>query len=345
MSKIRWVLLILFVLVIAVIVVLLFIRRPHQEVVPEAALPAPSIAEIEQEEAPPLPDISFKINAQSGVSVLQGTPLIFTVRLANPAAANTLALNQAHEQSLAMLQEKVAKGELSAQDAQPMLELAGVKHEVKTVRLGSQERGWEQFLHFEVQSGVTTFAPLNWPLTLVRSPEAKSVLLDGNANVEIQYALNSQAAAQVPAGEYTLLAVLEVAEDKTLTPELWRGRIVSLPVQLKITSSAEPLSAADRANQSMQQAEFFSATGDWAHALQSSQEALKEDPNLIRGQMIQGQAKEAQGDLAGAREAFLEALRLFDEQYPDSYEQPQYLMYKIASLDERLGNRPPKPKP
>jgi Tfp pilus assembly protein PilF len=116
-------------------------------------------------------------------------------------------------------------------------------------------------------------------------------------------------------------------------------------VKLKITSVPAQLSAADRANQSMQQAEFFSTTGDWAHALQSSQDALQEDPNLIRGQMIQGEAKEAQGNLAGAREAFLQALRLFDEQYPDSYEQPQYLLDRIASLDERLGNRLPVPKP
>ena len=348
MHRLRWALLILLVIVIVLGVVFFFIRRPHpphQEVGPEPLQPATSIAEIEQEDVPPLPDISLEINEQSEAQVFQGAPFVFTVRVANPRAANTLALNQAHEQSLAMLQEKVAKGELSAQDAQPMLELAGVKREVKTVRLGAQDRGWEQSLHFEVQSAGAAFAPLNWSLTMVRSPEAKSVLLDGNVNAEIQYALNPQAAAQVPAGEYVLQAVLEVEAGPSLPAELWRGRIASEPVKLKISPSPAELSAADRANLSMQRAEFFSTTSDWTHALQSSQEALQEDPKLIRGQMIQGEAKEAQGDLAGARDAFAQALRLFEEQYPDSYEQPQYLIRRLAALDERLGNRLPAPKP
>jgi len=65
----------------------------------------------------------------------------------------------------------------------------------------------------------------------------------------------------------------------------------------------------------------------------------RRDSSLIRGQMIVGEAKEAQGDLSGARDTFGAALRLFDEQYPKSYEAPQYLDYKIATLDERLGER------
>jgi len=356
MNKLRWASLILFVIAIAAVAVIFFVRRPHQEVSPESPqpvksiagpespLPADSIAEIEQEDAPPLPDVSLQINAQREAQVIQGTPLIFTVRAANPRAANTLATNEAHERSLALIQEKVSKGELSAQDAEPMLELARVKREVKTVRLGTSDRGWEKFLHFEVQTAGSPFAPVNWPLTVVQSPDAKSVLLDGSSNAQVQYALNPQDAAQVPAGEYVLQAVLEVEAGPSLPAELWRGRIASVPVKLKISPSPAELSAADRANISMQRAEFFSTTSDWANALQSAQDALKEDPKLIRAQMIQGEAKEAQGDLAGARDAFSQALRLFDEQYPDSYERPQYLIHRLAALDERLGNRPQAPK-
>jgi len=55
--------------------------------------------------------------------------------------------------------------------------------------------------------------------------------------------------------------------------------------------------------------------------------------------MIVGEAKEAQGDLSGARDAFGAALRLFNEQYPNSYERPQYLVHKLGMLQERLGRR------
>jgi hypothetical protein len=345
MNKLRGALLIVFFIAIAAVAAIFFVRRSHQEVVPESTIAAMSIAEIEQEDVPPLPDISLEINEQSEAQVFQGAPFVFTVRVANPRAANTLATNEAHERSLALIQENVSKGELSKQDAEPMLELARVKREVKTVRLGTSDRGWEKFLHFEVQTAGASFAPVNWPLTLVQSPDAKSVLLDGSSNAQVQYALNPQDAAQVPAGEYVLQAVLEVEAGPSLPPELWRGRIASEPVKLKIMPMPAQLSAADRAHQSMQQAEFFSTIGDWTHALQSSQEALQEDPKLIRAQIIQGEAKEVQGDLAGARDAFSQALRLFDEQYPDSYERPQYLIHRLAALDGRLGNRPPVPKP
>jgi hypothetical protein len=355
MRKLRWTLLILLVIAVAAAAVIFFFRRSHQEARPESPQPvksiagpespqpAKSIAEIEQEDAPPLPDVSLEINDQGEAQVIQGTPLVFTVRAANPRAANTLATNQAHERSLALVQEKVTKGELSKQDAEPMLELARVRREVRTVRLGTGDRGWEKFLHFEAQTAGSPFAAVNWSLTVVKPPDAKSVLLDGNSNVQVQYALNPQAAAQVPAGEYVLMAVLEVAAEPALPRDLWRGRVTSVPVKLKISPSPTELSDADRARISMQRAEFFSTTGDWANALQSAQDALKEDPKLIRAQMIQGEAREAQGDLEGARDAFSQALRLFDEQNPDSYERPQYLMDRLAALNERLGNRPPVP--
>jgi hypothetical protein len=339
MSKLRWALLILPLIAIAAAAVIFFARRSHREVSPKSPQPAKSIAEIEQEDAPPLPDISLQINAQGEAQVIQGTPLIFTVRAANPRAANTQATNEAHERSLALIQEKVSKGKLSKQDAEPMLELARVKREVRTVRLGTGDRGWEQYLHFEVQILGSPFVRVNWPLTLVKSPEVKSVLLDGSSNVQVQYALNPQAAAQVPAGEYVLLAVLEVAAGTSLPPELWRGRVASVPVKLNIRPAPAQPSAADQAGINLQRAEFFSTTSDWVNALQSAQAALKEDPRLIRAQMIQGEAKEARGDLAGARDAFSQALRLFYEQYPDSYERPQYLLDRIAALDKRLGSQ------
>jgi hypothetical protein len=352
MSKLRWALLILPVIAIAAAAVVFFVRRSHREggpkspqpvksiAGPESPPPAKSIAEIEEEDAPPLPDVSLQINAQGEAQVIQGTPLIFTVRAANPRAANTLATNQAHERSLALVQEKLSKGKLSKQDAEPMLELARVKREVRTVRLGTGDRGWEKYLHFEVQIAGSPFVRVNWPLTLVQSPEAKSALLDGSSNIQVQYALNPQAAAQVLAGEYVLQAVLEVEAGKSLPQELWRGRVASVPVKLKITPAPAQPSAADRASMNMQRAEFFSTTSDWAGALQSAQDALKEDPRLIRAQMIQGEAKEAQGDLAGARDAFSQAVKLFYEQYPNSYERPQYLLDRIAALDQRLGNQP-----
>ena len=336
MRKILLVSSVLLVLVIAAIAAFLLLRHPRPSPV---SGPPPSIAQLEAQDVPPLPDLSLQIDSAGELEVFEGTPLIFTVRVANQRAANAASTLRAHEAYLSLIGEKLAKGEISASEAQPMLELAQQKPEVKVVRLGTSDQGWETFLHFEVESASAQPERLNWPMQMVIPPQSKSLVLDATSNAELDYALSPDAAAQVPAGDYSVFAVLEVSAAATLPQGLWRGRVVSRPVKLRISSAPAQPSAAEQANMNMQRAEFFSTTSDWAHALQSAQAALKEDPKLIRAQMIQGEAKEAQGDLAGARDAFSQALRLFDQQNPNSYEEPQYLIYKIATLDQRLGER------
>jgi hypothetical protein len=294
---------------------------------------------MEAEDVPPLPDLSLQIDSTGKLEVFRGTPLIFTVRVANQRAANAASTLQAHEAYLALIGEKLAKGEISASDAQPMLELARHKPEIKVVRLGTSDQGWETFLHFEVESAGAKPERLNWPLQMVIPPQSKSLALDATFNAQLDYALSPDAAAQVPAGDYSVFAVLEVSAAATLPQDRWRGRVVSRPVKLRISSAPAQPSAAEQANMNMQRAEFFSTIKDWSSALASAAAALAADASLIRAEMIVGEAKEAQGDLSGARDAFLGAKRLFDQQHPNSYEEPQYLVYKIATLDERLGKR------
>ena len=305
----------------------------------------PSIARLEAQDVPPLPNLSLQINSAEELEVFQGTPLIFTVRVANQRAANAASTLQAHEAYLSLIQEKVAKGEISAAEAQPMLELARQKPEVKVVRLGTSDQGWETFLHSEVESAGAKPERLHWPMQMVITPQSKSLALDAASRAQLDYALSPDAAAQVPAGDYSVIAVLEVSAAPALPQDLWRGRVASQPVKLKISPIPAKPSPAEQATMNMHRAEFFSTTKDWGKALASAQKALAADPSLIRAEMIVGEAKEAQGDLSGARDAFVVAKRHFDEQYPDSYEAPQYLIYKIATLDERLGKRRTESKP
>jgi hypothetical protein len=328
---------VLLLLAIAVAAAFILLRRPHPS--PASGPPPPSIARLEAEDVPPLPDLSLQINSAGEQEVFQGTPLIFTVRVANQRAANAASLLQAHQAYIALILEKLTKGEISAAEALPMLELARQKPEVKVVRLGANDQGWETFLHFEVESAGAKPERLNWPMQMVIPPQAKSLVLDATSHEQLDFALSPDAAQQVPAGDYAVRAVLEVSGDATLPQDFWRGRVTSGAVKLRISPAPAQPSAAEQAHMNMQQAEFFSTTKDWSRALASAAAALAADPSLIRAAMVVGEAKEAQGDLSGARDAFLGAQRLFDQQYPKSYEAPQYLIYKIATLDQQLGER------
>jgi len=345
MRKILWTIGLVVVLAVTLTAAFLLVRRSRKPSASGQMQAPPSLANLDEQDVPPLPNVSLEVDTEEELAVFQGTPLIFTARVANQRAANAAFTNRAHETYVALIQEKLAKGEISAAAAQPMLELARQKREIKVVRLGSNEQGWENFLRFEIAIAGSPPTRLTWPLTPVTAPEAKSLALDASSKAQVEYALAPQAAAQIAAGDFEITAVLEVPAATALPQELWRGRVASNPVRLKILPVPAQSSAADQANLNLQRAEFFSTTKDWSNALASALAALAADPNLIRAQMIVGESKEAQGDLSGARDAFATAEQLFYEQYPKSYERPQYLIYKLATLDERLESPPAAPAP
>jgi hypothetical protein len=330
---------VLLVLVIAGVAVFILLRRSQPSSTSGPPSQPLSLLQAEAQDVPPLCDLSLQIGTAHELEVFQGTPLIFSVRVANQRAANAASLVQAHQIHLSLIEEQLAKKEISPSEAQAMTEVWRQKPDIKVVRLGTSDQGWETFLHFEVGSAGAKLERLNWAMQMVTPLQSKRLTLDATSNAQLDYALTPDAASQVPPGEYSVIAVLEVSAAATLPQDLWRGRVASQPVKLKISPIRAKPSPAEQATMNMHRAEFFSTTRDWSNALASAQAALKDDPSLIRAHMVQGEAMEAQGDLEGARGAFSQALRLFDEQYPDSYERPQYLIHRLAALDERLGQR------
>ena len=112
---------VLLILAVAGVAVFILLHRPGPAPASEPPAEPPSIARLEAEDLPPLPDLSLQVNNEQTLEVAQGTPLIFVVAVANPRAANAAATRQAHEAYLAVIQEKIAKREISAADAELML--------------------------------------------------------------------------------------------------------------------------------------------------------------------------------------------------------------------------------
>jgi len=297
------------------------------------ASPALYVEGMEWQDAPPLPALSLQIDNESQLNVFQGSPLIITVREANPRAANAVALARAHAAYSAQIQEQVARGEITAAGARPMLELARHNPPVRMAHIETADRGWETFIRFELESPGGAPQPLPWPLRLL----SKTVASGPESSGQIDYALSPEDAAQVPAGVYSVVAVLEVPAGVAGPADLWHGRVASSAVALTVYPSPARPSPSDRAKLNLARAEYFSVIKDWGNALSSAQAALAADPNLVRAHMAAGHAMEAQGNSAGARDAFLAAKSLFEMQNPTSYEAPRHLIRKIAELDALAG--------
>lgn len=121
MRKALWFSLVLLVLAITVVNAFLLLRRLQPPPAAGLARQPASVARLETQDVPPRPNVSLQINSAHELEVFQGTPLIFTVRVANQRAANAASLLQAHEAYLSLIGEKLGKKEISARDAMPMV--------------------------------------------------------------------------------------------------------------------------------------------------------------------------------------------------------------------------------
>src|SRR5579863_3367276 len=119
---------------------------PSQAQGPRSAAPGAARAE---EPPPPLPGISLQIGRQHELLTYHGTPLIFSVRLANPRAMNAEAENQANQAFAERIEAAGKNGEMPSDLAEPELARLRQPVPVRSVELGDQTTGWEQFIRFE----------------------------------------------------------------------------------------------------------------------------------------------------------------------------------------------------
>lgn len=326
--------LILAALVVVVVLALLLYPRisSHNALTPPMSQ---QMADAELQ-TPPLPDIALEIATEQALTTYQGVPLIITARLANQRAANAEAENLTRQEAVALIQRKRAEGKISEEKAMSMVESAGRVRQSQPVRLGNVAKGWEQYIHFEYRNDAGSFKPVDWPLQAIAAPKDKTIVLDAQSQAEIKFKLQPEAANRLAAGNYEVIAILDVAEDSSLPKENWRGRATSDPVLLRILPKPANPTAAEKGTLNLQTAEFYAEIQDWPKALEAAEKAIAANPQLINAHMYAGEAREARGDLAGALQAYLIAKRLFDEQHPNSYERPERLIQKIGDLARRL---------
>lgn len=302
---------------------------------------APSPRANAKSQLPPVPDVALQISDNDGdeLTVYQGTPLVFSITLGNQRAMSAVLQNRANDHYRTSLEAKVASGKISRQQADHVLATLR-QREIPVIRLGQENAAWPQFLHFVLRQSDGKEEPLAWPLQLAKPPSTNSVTLDEKTTPQLAYLLEPLAAAQLPAGNFEVVAVLEVKDDGALPSGAWRGRVESEPVKLTILPRPAHLAPAEEETLNLQFAYYYQAASDLAHALQSAQEALGAVPNSIPAQILVAQVKEAQGDLQGALESYQTAETQFYIQHPDSYEPPAYLIRKSMELRKNLKSNP-----
>ena len=218
-----------------------------------------------------------------------------------------------------------------------MIASANRKKEVRSLQLGDESNKPEAFLRIVLLSPGGIDQPATWTMKVLPTREKLPVVLDGESTAQLDYAVNPDAASSIAAGDYRVRAILEVPPSANLPASAWRGRAESEPVTIKILEAA--LTPSDKEKMELDFAEYFYATGDFAASQERALKVTAANPKSIAAWTIVGDTREHQNDLKGALAAYLTAAGEFNQQYPNSYESPQYLVRKTNQLIEKLNGK------
>jgi len=288
-----------------------------------------------------VPDIDLQLNDADGdeTTVYQGVPLVFSVALGNQRALSAALQNRSNELFRSHLEAKIARGEISPQQAEPILSKLG-KSEIPVIQLGRENTAWPAYVHFVKLSRDGKEEPLGWPIQVAKGTAAGTVSLDEKTTLRIQFLLSPLEAARLPLGNYEIAAVLDVPENGNLVPGSWHGRVSSESLKLNIVARPEHLKPELEEEFDLQFAYYYQATNDQAEVLQFAEKALRAVPHSIAARIIVAMASEERGDFRAALDYYQDAETQFYRQHPEAYEPPMYLIHKSMQLRKKLERHP-----
>lgn len=306
-----------------------WLRRPQ----PTGSEETPNVS---TRELPPAPEVALQIERESELRVWSGEPLIFSVMLANPRAMNAALENEANQALVREIEAGIAAGKIAPQSAEPRLARLRSLAPVQSVRLGDEVTSWNDCVHFFLLRPDRKREPLPWNLRLVAVPETKALSLGDTETAQLDYLLDTAAADQIAPGDYQVLATVETSAGSSGAADSWHGRVESEPVKLSVVQKPTHMAPAEEETTDLHFARYYQAAQDWPHARTFVEKALVANPDSIPAHTLNGEVREAQGDLPGALKAYQLAESNFHKQYPHSYEAPLYLINKIDAVTEQL---------
>ena len=290
----------------------------------------------------PPPAISLQINRANELTLYRGTPMVITVSIVNHRAMIADAQEKSNRVYIEQLRSAADHGELPRERVDAQIARMDLAPEVSSINLGEDTAPWHSFLHLSERLPDGTKRPLAWATKVVQPPAAKRVTLDVRTSADLTFAIEPSVASQIAAGEYELVAALDVPANGSVNSGTWTGHARSEPVKLTIQDKPLRLTPGDAEKLELHFANYFYAVANFPEATRHAQAALAENPKSISADIALGEIKRAQGDLAGALEVFQKATVEFYQQNPNSYEPPTLLLSRISDLQGKLESAHPK---
>ncbi len=263
-------------------------------------------------------NISLNANDVKEDTVYLDEPVLFTVSLSNQFAQYNLRHNREAQSYLDELKAQLSKGEIKQEYFDS--ETARVKatmQKAEEVKVGSQGQPWAKQVEFViVKTGDDTST---MQMTPFQYPETKAaVVLNENSYETGAFGLENK----LSAGEYNITAQVQGTASDVI-----RLTVLSQKIPTDVMNS-EPML--------LHLGNYYSLQADNKKALEYASKAILLFPNSVRAFLLRGDIYLHQEKWDEALADYENSLRLFYEQYPDSYEAPEYTIEMIEHVKGKM---------
>lgn len=263
-------------------------------------------------------NISLNANDVKEDSVYVDEPILFTITLSNQFAAYNLRHNREAQSYLDELKAQLSKGEIKQEyyDSETARVKATMK-KAEEAKVGSQEQPWAkqvQFVILKVEGDTSRMqlAPFQYPETKA------AVVLNENTYEQAAYGIENK----LGAGEYNIATRLQGA-----TSDMVRLTVLPQKIPNDVLNSEAML---------LHFGNYYSMLADNKKALEYASRAIVLFPNSVKAYLMRGDIYQRQEKWNESLADYETSLKLFYEQYPDSYEAPEYTIEMIEFVKEKM---------
>jgi tetratricopeptide (TPR) repeat protein len=264
----------------------------------------------------------FSVDYQDSLGLYRDEPAILTVNISNPAITYAASWNKESRNYLAELEQQFNEGKIS--EAYFQQEQKSVNEGmISTVesQVGSLSEPWASKVMFKiVAEDGKEFASLPNRLLKSSRPSAIAILNEG-AYFSAEYNLPAGSFKSLSAGNYHFIATLE--------------NVKSAPVRLTFKSEDMPVAIRNDEVMLLKIGQYYLQDEDPSKAISYADQILSRNANSLDGLVLRADSYLLMENYKNALMDYEQALALFYQTFPDSYEAPEYLLAMIEYVREK----------
>lgn len=263
--------------------------------------------------------VHLELNNKVKLKVYHNEPVIISLSISNPGASEDEQWNRAANDWLAQLDSLHAHGEVSDSDyTEQKQQTLDSLREVDSVLIGSTQKPALQMVKFiwhDSQGNVLKNVPVR---LLLNSASDDQFILDANGRYLLQWGIQPRDMRKLPPETYTLSISI--------------GHYKSNKVKLTISQERIPVRNLQSPDMLMELGRFYLLYGRPEQAIIYARTSLLFNPRFINAYVLMGEANMQRNKNREALQNFQTALRLFNQQFPNSPEPPEFIQVMINEL-------------